>query len=139
MLWCRTMVVRLCSTLPSRRPWCRGGSCWGSASAHCCSWDHKSGRTSLHMAAEEANVELLRLFLDQPDSMAIINAKTYNGNTALHVVSAMKGKVAQVDAIKLLMRRGADPSIKNLEKPSQLVPEGTMGDLVRRILKGRGA
>lgn len=27
------------------------------------------------MAAEEANVELLRLFLDQPDSLAVVNAK----------------------------------------------------------------
>lgn len=37
--------------------------------------DRKSGRTALHMAAEEANVELLRLFLDQPDSLSVINAK----------------------------------------------------------------
>ncbi|XP_036401681.1 NF-kappa-B inhibitor zeta-like isoform X2 [Megalops cyprinoides] len=102
--------------------------------------DHKSGRTPLHMAAEEANVELLRLFLDQPDSLSIVNAKAYNGNTALHVVSALQGRVAQVDAVKLLMRRGADPSTKNLEneQPTQLVPEGPMGDQVRRILKGRG-
>ncbi|KAG9348824.1 hypothetical protein JZ751_029141 [Albula glossodonta] len=42
--------------------------------------DHKSGRNALHMAAEEANVELLRLFLDQPDSLAAINAKVNNPN-----------------------------------------------------------
>lgn len=30
------------------------------------------------MAAEEANVELLRLFLDQPDSLSVINAKVIN-------------------------------------------------------------
>ncbi|KAJ8246663.1 hypothetical protein GJAV_G00254030 [Gymnothorax javanicus] len=102
--------------------------------------DHKSGRTSLHMAAEEANVELLRLFLDQPDSLAAVNAKAYNGNTALHLVSALQGRVAQAEAVKLLMRRGADPSIRNLEneQPAQLVPEGPAGDQVRRILKGRG-
>ncbi|KAI1885192.1 hypothetical protein AGOR_G00217650 [Albula goreensis] len=102
--------------------------------------DHKSGRNALHMAAEEANVELLRLFLDQPDSLAAINAKAYNGNTALHIASALQGRVAQVDAVKLLMRRGADPSIRNLEheQPAQLVPEGAIGDQVRRILKGRG-
>ncbi|KAJ8283083.1 hypothetical protein COCON_G00056020 [Conger conger] len=102
--------------------------------------DHKSGRTSLHMAAEEANVELLRLFLDQPDSLAVVNAKAYSGNTALHLVSGLQGRVAQADAVRLLMRRGADPSIKNLEneQPAQLVPEGPMGELVRRILKGRG-
>ncbi|KAG7467042.1 hypothetical protein MATL_G00149130 [Megalops atlanticus] len=103
--------------------------------------DHKSGRTPLYMAAEEANVELMRLFLDQPDSLAIINEKAYSGNTALHVVSALEGRVAQVDAVRLLMRRGADPSAKNLEneQPVQLVPEGPVGDQVRRILKGKGA
>ncbi|XP_036413260.1 NF-kappa-B inhibitor zeta isoform X2 [Colossoma macropomum] len=103
--------------------------------------DRKSGRTALHMAAEEANVELMRLFLDQPNSFAVINAKAYNGNTALHVAAAQQGRQAQVHAVQLLMRRGADPSAKNLEneQPIQLVPEGPVGDQVRRILKGRAA
>ncbi|XP_036396311.1 NF-kappa-B inhibitor zeta [Megalops cyprinoides] len=103
--------------------------------------DHKSGRTPLYMAAEEANVELMRLFLDQPDPLTIINEKAYSGNTALHVVSSLEGRVAQVDAVRLLMRRGADPGSKNLEneQPIQLVPEGPVGDQVRRILKGKGA
>ncbi|XP_017313475.2 NF-kappa-B inhibitor zeta [Ictalurus punctatus] len=102
--------------------------------------DRKSGRTVLHMAAEEANVELLRLFLDQPDSLSVINAKAYNGNTALHMAAAQNGRQAQADAVQLMMRRGADPSIKNLEneQPIQLVPEGPVGDQVRRVLKGRG-
>ncbi|KAG7315739.1 hypothetical protein KOW79_020605 [Hemibagrus wyckioides] len=102
--------------------------------------DRKSGRTALHMAAEEANVELLRLFLDQPDSLSVINAKAYNGNTALHMAAAQNGRQAQAHAVQLLMRRGADPSSKNLEneQPIQLVPEGPVGDQVRRILKGRG-
>ncbi|KAI4877138.1 hypothetical protein NFI96_026493, partial [Prochilodus magdalenae] len=103
--------------------------------------DRKSGRTALHMAAEEANVELMRLFLDQPNSFAVINAKAYNGNTALHVAAAQQCRQAQVHAVQLLMRRGADPSAKNLEneQPIQLVPEGPVGDQVRRILKGRAA
>ncbi|XP_060754682.1 NF-kappa-B inhibitor zeta [Neoarius graeffei] len=102
--------------------------------------DRKSGRTALHMAAEEANVELLRLFLDQPDSLSVINAKAYNGNTALHMAAAQNGRQAQAHAVQLLMRRGADPSAKNLEneQPIQLVTEGSVGDQVRRILKGRG-
>ncbi|XP_048871914.1 NF-kappa-B inhibitor zeta isoform X2 [Brienomyrus brachyistius] len=101
--------------------------------------DRKSGRTALHIATEEANVELLRLFLDQPDSLSVINEKAYNGNTVLHIASSLQGRVAQVDAVKLLMRRGADPSAKNLEneQPTQLVPEGPRGDQVRRILKGK--
>ncbi|KAK1802914.1 hypothetical protein P4O66_021454, partial [Electrophorus voltai] len=103
--------------------------------------DRKSGRNALHMAAEEANVELLRLFLDEPNSLSVINAKAYNGNTALHVAAALQGRQAQSHAVQLLMRKGADPSARNLEneQPVQLVPEGPIGDQVRRILKGRSA
>ncbi|KAJ8004021.1 hypothetical protein DPEC_G00154470 [Dallia pectoralis] len=106
----------------------------------CATKDRKSGRTSLHMASEEANVELLRILLDQPDSLTTVNAKAFNGNSALHLVSAVHGRLAQVDAVKMLMRKGADPSAINLEKeqPSQLVPKGLHGDQVRRILKGKG-
>ncbi|XP_055772285.1 NF-kappa-B inhibitor zeta-like isoform X2 [Salvelinus fontinalis] len=108
--------------------------------ASCATKDHKSGRTSLHMASQEANVELLRIFLDQPDSLSIVNVKSFSGNTALHFASSVHGRVTQVDAVKLLMRRGADPSSKNLEneQPAQLVAEGPVGDQVRRILKGKG-
>ncbi|KAK7166879.1 hypothetical protein R3I93_006607 [Phoxinus phoxinus] len=102
--------------------------------------DRKSGRSAVHMAAEEANVELLRLFLDQPSYLSVINAKAFSGNTALHMASALQGRQAQVEAVRLLMRRGADPSAKNLEneQPAQLVPEGPLGEQVRRILKGKG-
>ncbi|XP_042572947.1 NF-kappa-B inhibitor zeta [Cyprinus carpio] len=103
--------------------------------------DCKSGRTALHMAAEEANVELLRLFLDQSTYCPVINAKAFSGNTALHMASALQGRLTQPDAVRLLLRRGADPSTKNLEheQPVQLVPDGPLGDQVRRILKGKGA
>lgn len=37
--------------------------------------EEKSGRTCLHMASEEANVELLRLFLEQPAARSLVNAK----------------------------------------------------------------
>ncbi|XP_016422099.1 NF-kappa-B inhibitor zeta isoform X2 [Sinocyclocheilus rhinocerous] len=103
--------------------------------------DCKSGRTVLHMAAEEANVELLRLFLDQSNYFSLINAKAFSGNTALHMASALQGRRAQLDTVRLLLRRGADPSARNLEneQPAQLVPHGPLGDQVRGILKGKGA
>ncbi|XP_019898015.1 NF-kappa-B inhibitor zeta isoform X2 [Esox lucius] len=106
----------------------------------CATKDRKSGRTSLHMASEEANVELLRVFLDQQGSLSSVNAKAFSGNTALHIASAIHGRLAQVDAVKLLMRKGGDPSAMNLEKeqPAQLVSKGPIGDQVRRILKGKG-
>ncbi|XP_062236696.1 NF-kappa-B inhibitor zeta isoform X2 [Platichthys flesus] len=101
--------------------------------------DLKSGRTCLHMASEEANVQLLKLFLDQRHSLSVVNLKTFSGNTALHVVSALQNHNSQVDAVKLLMRNGADPGTKNWENdvPSQLAPEGAVGEKVRHILKGK--
>nr|XP_020476180.1 NF-kappa-B inhibitor zeta-like [Monopterus albus] len=107
--------------------------------AACGTMDLKSGRTCLHMAAEEANVELLKLFLDQSTSLSIVNAKTFSGNTALHIVSSLQNHTTQVDALKLLMRGGADPGARNFENelPSQLAPEGPTGNKVRQILKGK--
>ncbi|KAA8579713.1 hypothetical protein FQN60_006806 [Etheostoma spectabile] len=102
-------------------------------------YDLKSGRTCLHMASEEANVELLNIFLDQPSSLYVINVKTFSGNTALHIVSSLQNHKTQVEAVKLLMRKGADPGSRNFENemPSQLVPEGPTGLKVRQILKGK--
>ncbi|XP_044298467.1 NF-kappa-B inhibitor zeta isoform X2 [Varanus komodoensis] len=101
--------------------------------------DRKSGRSALHLAAEEANVELLRLFLELPTCLSFINAKAYNGNTALHVAASLQHRVTQLDAVRLLMRKGADPSARNLEneQPVHLVPDGPVGVEIRRILKGK--
>lgn len=48
------------------------------------------------------------------------------------MAAAQNGRQAQAHAVQLLMRRGADPSAKNLEneQPIQLVPEGSVGDQV---------
>ncbi|KAH0624977.1 hypothetical protein JD844_032955 [Phrynosoma platyrhinos] len=91
--------------------------------------DRKSGRSALHLAAEEANVELIRLFLELPTCLSFINAKAYNGNTALHVAASLQHRVTQLDAVRLLMRKGADPSARNLEneQPVHLVPDGPVG------------
>ncbi|XP_007893974.2 NF-kappa-B inhibitor zeta isoform X2 [Callorhinchus milii] len=101
--------------------------------------ERKTGRAALHLAAEEANVELLRFFLEQPTSLNIVNAKAYSNNTALHIVAGLQGRVSQVDAVRLLMRKGADPSARNLEneQPVHLVPDGPRGEEVKRILKGK--
>lgn len=101
--------------------------------------DLKSGRTCLHMASEEANVELFNVFFDQPSPLPLVNVKTFSGNTALHIVSSLQNHNTQVAAVKLLMRKGADPGTRNFENelPSQLVPEGPIGEKVRQILKGK--
>lgn len=56
----------------------------------------------------------------------------FNGNTALHVVCSLQSHGSQVEAAKLLVRRGADPATRNTENelPSQLVPEGPAGEKV---------
>ncbi|XP_060054418.1 NF-kappa-B inhibitor zeta isoform X2 [Erinaceus europaeus] len=101
--------------------------------------DRKSGRTALHLASEEANLELIRLFLELPNCLSFVNTKAYNGNTALHVAASLQYRVTQLDAVRLLMRKGADPSTRNLEneQPVHLVPDGPVGEQIRRILKGK--
>ncbi|MEQ2310838.1 hypothetical protein AMECASPLE_013412 [Ameca splendens] len=101
--------------------------------------DLKSGRTCLHMASQEANIELLNVFLEQPTSLAAVNVKTFSGNTALHIVSSLQNYKNQVESAKLLLRKGADPGTRNFENelPCQLVPEGPVGEKLRHILKGK--
>ncbi|TNN56036.1 NF-kappa-B inhibitor zeta [Liparis tanakae] len=100
--------------------------------ASCGTKDQKSGRTCLHVASEEANVELMKVLLARPSSSSVVNVQTFSGNTALHVVSALQNHDAQVEAARLLMRRGADPEARNLENepPAQLAPEGPIGEQV---------
>lgn len=59
----------------------------------------------------------------------------FNGNTALHVVSSLQNHKSQVEAVKLLMSRGANNNTRNIENelPSQLVPEGPTGEKVGRV------
>ncbi|XP_041638260.1 NF-kappa-B inhibitor zeta isoform X2 [Cheilinus undulatus] len=97
--------------------------------------DLKSGRTCLHMAAEEANMDLFHIFFQDPSSLSI----TFSGNTPLHIASSVQSSNGQVEAVKLLMQKGADPGIKNLENDLafQLVPEGPVGEKLRKILKGK--
>lgn len=64
--------------------------------------------------------------------MVLCMFQTFSGNTALHIVSSLQNHKTQVEAVKLLMRKGADPGNRNFENelPSQLVPEGPIGEKV---------
>ncbi|KAG8433875.1 hypothetical protein GDO86_012299, partial [Hymenochirus boettgeri] len=68
--------------------------------------DIKSGRSSLIQAVESDCEELVSLLLQRG---AQVNAQTYAGNTALHVASGR----GLVEITRLLLRSGADGSIKN--------------------------
>ena len=59
----------------------------------------------------------------------------YNGNTALHIASSLQNRSSQAEAVRLLLRRGADPGTKNNENelPAQLVPTGPVGDKVQAL------
>ncbi|KAF6722225.1 NF-kappa-B inhibitor zeta [Oryzias melastigma] len=95
----------------------------------------KSGRNCLHMACEEANMDLLYLFLCQRSYRSFINIRTYSGNTALHIACSLPNTKHQVEAVKLLMRKGADPRARNFENdfPSQLMQDGTVSEKARNL------
>lgn len=63
--------------------------------------------------------------------------QTFSGNTALHIVSSLSNHTTQAEAVKLLMRKGGDPGLRNLENelPYQLTPEGPVGEKVRASLQ----
>ncbi|XP_051913703.1 NF-kappa-B inhibitor zeta isoform X3 [Hippocampus zosterae] len=107
--------------------------------ASCGTKDLKSGLTCWHMAAEEANCQLLRVFLEWPSALSSLNHKSFSDNTALHVASSLQNHPAQPEALKMLMRGGADPTARNLENelPWQLAPGGPIGETVHQILRGR--
>lgn len=67
------------------------------------------------------------------DIIFVSLSQAYNGNTALHVAASLQYRVTQLDAVRLLMRKGADPSARNLEneQPVHLVPDGPVGEQVR--------
>lgn len=68
--------------------------------------------------------------------MCVCVFQMFNGNTALHVVSSLQRHPGQVEAVKLLMKRGADPTIRNIENelPSQLTPDGPTGEKVGVVI-----
>ncbi|XP_032820506.1 NF-kappa-B inhibitor zeta-like [Petromyzon marinus] len=108
--------------------------------------DGKSGRSVIHLAVQDSNLELLDFLLRLPTcSPQLINMKAYNGNTALHVAAGMGnggacGGGEQENVILALMHYGADPSVRNLEneQPLHLVYQGSASaELVKQILRGR--
>lgn len=53
------------------------------------------------------------------------------------MAASLQYRVSQLDAVRLLMRKGADPSARNLEneQPVHLVPDGLVGEQVKKINK----
>ncbi|XP_072535125.1 NF-kappa-B inhibitor delta [Salminus brasiliensis] len=102
----------------------------------------KSNKTVLHLAVKEGNIQLVHFFLKLrlPDMQAFINMKAH-GHTALHMAAGLHGSPHQEELIQLLLNRGADPSIRNLEndQPAHLLQSGQQGEKLKLILKKRNA
>ncbi|XP_049336135.1 NF-kappa-B inhibitor delta [Astyanax mexicanus] len=102
----------------------------------------KSNKTVLHLAVKEGNIQLVHFFLkiQLPDMQVFINMKAH-GHTALHMAAGLHGNPHQEELIRLLLSRGADPSIRNLEndQPAHLLQSGQQGEKLKLILKKRNA
>ncbi|KAM4600960.1 NF-kappa-B inhibitor delta [Polymixia lowei] len=111
-----------------------------NAGASVFSQEIKSNKTALHLAVKEGNIELVRYLLKipLPNMKEFVNMKAH-GHTALHMAAGLHGNPHQEEVLRLLLSRGADPSIRNLEndQPAHLLQSGPRGEQLKLILKRR--
>ncbi|XP_070768747.1 NF-kappa-B inhibitor delta [Enoplosus armatus] len=113
-----------------------------NAGASLLSQEIKSNKTVLHLAVKEGNIDLVGYLLKipLPNMKDFVNLKAH-GHTALHMAAGLHGNPHQEDILRLLLSRGADPSIRNLEndQPAHLLQSGLQGEQLKLILKKRSA
>ncbi|XP_077430657.1 B-cell lymphoma 3 protein isoform X2 [Vanacampus margaritifer] len=92
--------------------------------------DIKSGQSSLILAVESNNTEMVRFLIE---SGCDVNRPSYSSNTALHSACAR----GQADVVRVLLKSGADSSLKNYhnDTPVMLAKNKKIAD----ILRGRGS
>ncbi|RVE62535.1 hypothetical protein OJAV_G00158010 [Oryzias javanicus] len=112
------------------------------AGASLLSQEIKSNKTVLHLAVKEGNIDLARYLLSSPlaNMKDFVNMKAH-GHTALHMAAGLHGNPHQEDILQLLLSRGADPSIRNLEndQPAHLLQSGMHGEQLKLMLKKRNS
>ncbi|XP_051922709.1 NF-kappa-B inhibitor delta isoform X2 [Hippocampus zosterae] len=113
-----------------------------NAGASPLSQEIKSSKTVLHLAVKEGNVVLLHYLFSIPmhNVKDFVNMKAH-GHTALHMAACLHGNPRQEEILRLLLSKGADPSIRNMENglPAHLLQGGPKGEQLKHLLKKRSA
>ncbi|KAM6968098.1 uncharacterized protein bcl3 [Aplochiton taeniatus] len=90
--------------------------------------DVKSGQRPLTHAVESNNTEMVHFLIENGCN---VNGQSYSGNTALHSACGR----GQVDTVRLLLRNGADSSIKNYHNDTPIMV--AKNKKVTDVLRGR--
>ncbi|XP_068592554.1 B-cell lymphoma 3 protein homolog [Cebidichthys violaceus] len=92
--------------------------------------DIKSGQSPLMHAVESNNADMVHFLIERGCD---VNSQSYSGNTALHSACGR----GQVDTARLLLKSGADSSLKNYhnDTPVMVAKNKKIAD----VLRGRGS
>ncbi|XP_028389671.1 transient receptor potential cation channel subfamily A member 1 [Phyllostomus discolor] len=86
----------------------------------------------LHCAAEEGQVELMEMILND-SSCEVLNVMDNYGNTPLHWAA----KKNQVESVKFLLSKGANPNLRNISMmaPLHLAVQGMHNEVVKVLIE----